>query len=156
MTSASWCSGTGSCLVLSSSWSLSTMAITQLRHLATFAHSLSWKSQMHNQQSDQLRWLHLCLTHTVYLWDCEAVIFFAQSKLRKAKRKCLKGYSEITFKAFPSFQAFSFFSWAPAGNWCIETFSLWMCVLKGGGGIHILDIFFLKIWVEHVIMAGDN
>lgn len=29
-------------------------------------------------------------------------------------------------------------------------------MLKGGGGIHILDIFFLKIWVEHVIMAGDN
>lgn len=44
MTSASCCSGTVSCLLLSSSWSLSTMAMTQLRHLATLAHTLSWES----------------------------------------------------------------------------------------------------------------
>lgn len=42
MTSASCCSGAGSCLLLSASRSLSTMAITQLRHLATLAHTLSW------------------------------------------------------------------------------------------------------------------
>lgn len=90
------------------------------------------------------------------LWGSYFFCTVQTPKSQKVKRKCLKGYSEITFKAFPSFQAFSFFSWAPAGNWCIGTFSLWMCVLKGGGGIHILDIFFLKIWVEHVIMAGDN
>lgn len=143
MTSASWCSGTGSCLVLSSSWSLSTMAITQLRHLATFAHSLSWKSQMHNQQSDQLRWLHLCLTHTVYLWDCEAVIFFAQSKLRKAKRSKGNVWKDILRLLLKRFHCFKLSLSSPELLQVTDVLRLFLCgcVCWRGVGEYIFWIF---------------
>lgn len=146
MTSASWCSGTGSCLVLSSSWSLSTMAITQLRHLATFAHSLSWKSQMHNQQSDQLRWLHLCLTHTVYLWDCEAVIFFAQSKLRKAKRSKGNVWKDILRLLLKRFHRFKLSLSSPEllqVTDVLRLFSVDVCA-EGGWGNTYFGYFLLK------------
>lgn len=149
MTSASWCSGTGSCLVLSSSWSLSTIAITQLRHLATFAHSLSWKSQMHNQQSRSVALItSVSYSHCLplRLWGRAKgfyFILFAQSKLRKAERSKGNVWKDILRLLLTRFHCFKLSLSSPELLQVTDVLTLFLCgcVCWRGVGEYIFWIF---------------
>lgn len=123
MTSASCCSATGSGLLSSSSCSWSTMAIMQLRRLATLAHTLSWRSRMSNRSLDSGRGHKLHKQPSWFSGLAKTKYHRRYLTLRSVLFSCSKGQQEI---AVWTVQYYSHSVWTVSSFLFLCLSSIWL------------------------------